>query len=391
MIRTILSSSLPNTRIKFNLIRNQCLVNRVLLSSSSASSVSSSSSSSAAGSSSSSATETNTMTVREALNAAIDEEMERDKDVFVIGEEVAQYQGAYKVTKGLFQKYGEKRVIDTPITEMGFTGLAIGAAYKGLKPIVEFMTFNFSMQAIDQIINSAAKNLYMTAGHVNVPIVFRGPNGAAAGVGAQHSQCFAAWYGSVPGLKVVAPYSSEDAKGLLKASIRDPNPVVFLENELLYGVGFPMSAEAMSKDFVLPIGKAKIEREGKHLTIITFSRMVGLALDVAEKLSRSDNISIEVVNLRTIRPLDTKTIIQSAKKTGRVITLEEGWPQSGIGSEICAILFESEAFDYLDAPVERVTGADVPMAYAINLEKASLPQVDDVIAAVKRVTKGMKI
>jgi len=247
------------------------------------------------------------------------------------------------------------------------------------------------MQAIDQIINSAAKNLYMTAGHVNVPIVFRGPNGAAAGVGAQHSQCFAAWYGSVPGLKVVAPYSSEDAKGLLKASIRDPNPVVFLENELLYGVGFPMSAEAMSKDFVLPIGKAKIEREGKHLTIITFSRMVGLALDVAEKLSRSDNISIEVVNLRTIRPLDTKTIIQSAKKTGRVITLEEGWPQSGIGSEICAILFESEAFDYLDAPVERVTGADVPMAYAINLEKASLPQVDDVIAAVKRVTKGMKI
>ncbi len=247
------------------------------------------------------------------------------------------------------------------------------------------------MQAIDQIVNSGAKNLYMTAGHVNVPIVFRGPNGAAAGVGAQHSQCFAAWYGSVPGLKVLSPYSSEDAKGLMKAAIRDPNPVVFLENELLYGTSFPMSAEAMSKDFVLPIGKAKIEREGKHVTIVTFSRMVGLALDVADKLAKSDNLSIEVINLRSIRPLDAKTIIQSAKKTGRVVTLEEGWPQHGIGSEICALMMESDAFDYLDAPVERVTGADVPMPYAINLEKAALPQSDDLIAAIKRVTKGLKV
>lgn len=247
------------------------------------------------------------------------------------------------------------------------------------------------MQAIDQIVNSGAKNLYMTAGHVNVPIVFRGPNGAAAGVGAQHSQCFAAWYGSVPGLKVLSPYSSEDAKGLLKAAIRDPNPVVFLENELMYGTSFPMSAEAMSKDFVLPIGKAKIEREGKHVTIVTFSRMVGLALDVADKLAKSDNLSIEVINLRSIRPLDAKTIIQSAKKTGRVVTLEEGWPQHGVGSEICALMMESDAFDYLDAPVERVTGADVPMPYAINLEKAALPQSDDLVAAIKRVTKGLKV
>lgn len=247
------------------------------------------------------------------------------------------------------------------------------------------------MQAIDQIVNSGAKNLYMTAGHVNVPIVFRGPNGAAAGVGAQHSQCFAAWYGSVPGLKVLSPYSSEDAKGLLKAAIRDPNPVVFLENELMYGTSFPMSADAMSKDFVLPIGKAKIEREGKHVTIVTFSRMVGLALDVADKLAKSDNLSIEVINLRSIRPLDAKTIIQSAKKTGRVVTLEEGWPQHGVGSEICALMMESDAFDYLDAPVERVTGADVPMPYAINLEKAALPQSDDLVAAIKRVTKGLKV
>jgi pyruvate dehydrogenase E1 component beta subunit len=247
------------------------------------------------------------------------------------------------------------------------------------------------MQAIDQIVNSAAKNLYMTAGHVNVPIVFRGPNGAAAGVGAQHSQCFAAWYGSVPGLKVLCPYSSEDAKGLLKAAIRDPNPVVFLENELIYGTSFPMSEEAMSKDFVIPIGKAKIEREGKHVSIITFSRMVGVSLEVAERLSKESGISVEVINLRSIRPLDKDAIIQSAKKTGRVVTVEEGWPQSGIGAEICAILFESEAFDYLDAPVERVTGADVPMPYAINLEKAALATPDDIIAAVKRTTKGLKI
>lgn len=325
------------------------------------------------------------MTVREAINQGIDEEMERDEAVFILGEEVAQYQGAYKVTKGLYQKYGDKRVIDTPITEMGFTGLAIGAAYKDLKPIVEFMTMNFSMQAIDQVINSAAKQYYMSAGNVPCPIVFRGPNGNAAGTAAQHSQCFAAWYSSCPGLKVVAPYSSEDAKGLIKAAIRDPNPVVVLEHELMYGVSFPMSDEAQSKDFVIPFGKAKIEKEGSDVTIVTFSKMVGLALEAAEVM-KSKGVSVEVINLLSIRPLDRDAIVNSVKKTGRIISLETGWPQCGIGSEIAAVLMETDAFNYLDAPMERVTGADVPMPYATDLENAALPQVDDVVAAIERTT-----
>ena len=327
---------------------------------------------------------TQMVTIREALNMAIDEEMESDESVFLIGEEVAQYNGAYKVTKGLYAKYGDKRVIDTPITEMGFAGLAIGASYKDLKPICEFMTFNFSMQAIDQVVNSAAKQYYMSAGDIACPIVFRGPNGVAAGVAAQHSQCFAAWFSSCPGLKVVAPYSAEDAKGLLKAAIRDPNPVVFLENELLYGVTFPLSDAAQSKDFVLPLGKAHVAKEGTDVTFVTFSKMVGTCLDAAAKLEAEHGISAEVVNLRTLRPLDRDAVIDSVKKTNRLVAVEEGWPQCGITSEICAIVMESEAFDYLDAPVERVTGADVPMAYAIPLEKMSLPQVDDIVAAALR-------
>ncbi len=324
------------------------------------------------------------LTVRDAIQMGIDQEMEKDEDVWILGEEVAQYQGAYKVTKGLVQKYGDKRVIDTPITEMGFTGLAIGAAYKGLKPIVEFMTFNFSMQAIDQIVNSAAKQYYMSAGTIPVPIVFRGPNGAAAGVGAQHSQCFAAWYSSVPGLKVVAPYSSEDAKGMIQAAINDPNPVVMLENELLYGVGFPMTEEAMGPNFKVPFGKVKVEREGTDVSIVTFSRMVGYALEAAAILEK-EGISVEVVNLRSIRPLDRDGIIASVKKTNRLVTVEEGWPQCGIGAEICGLMMESSAFDYLDAPVERISGADVPMPYAENLEKIALPQIENIAAGVRKV------
>lgn len=323
------------------------------------------------------------MPVREAICQALDEEMERDESVFIMGEEVAQYQGAYKVTKGLFQKYGDKRVIDTPITEMGFTGLGIGASFHDLKPVIEFMTINFSMQAIDQVINGAAKQFYMSGGDLACPIVFRGPNGFSAGTAAQHSQCFAAWYSSCPGLKVVAPYSSEDAKGLMKAAIRDPNPVMILEHELMYGVSFPMSDEAQSKDFVIPFGQAKIEREGSDVTIITFSKPVGLALEAAEVLE-AKGISAEVINLLSIRPLDRKTIIASAKKTGRVVALEQGWPQCGVSSEIAAILMETDAFNYLDAPMERVTGADVPMPYAADLEKMALPQLEDVVAAVER-------
>lgn len=323
------------------------------------------------------------MPVREAINSAIDEEMARDDRVFLMGEEVAQYQGAYKVSKGLFQKYGARRVIDTPITEMGFTGLACGAAYKGLRPIVEFMTYNFSMQAIDHVVNSAAKQYYMTGGDINVPIVFRGPNGSASGVAAQHSQDFSAWYSSVPGLKVVSPWSSEDARGLTKAAIRDDNPVVILENELLYGTPFPVSDAAQDKDFVIPIGQAKVEKEGKDVSIITFSKMVGVSLELAKKLE-ADGISVEVINLRTLRPLDRDAIIATAKKTGRVVSVEEGWAQCGIGAEIAGILMESEAFDYLDAPMERITGADVPMPYAIPLEKAALPSTDDIEAAVRR-------
>ena len=326
---------------------------------------------------------TQMVTIREALNMAIDEEMEADPNVFLIGEEVAQYNGAYKVTKGLYQKYGDKRVIDTPITEMGFTGLACGAAYKGLKPICEFMTFNFSMQGIDHVINSAAKQYYMTGGDFGCPVVFRGPNGVAAGVSAQHSQCFAAWYASVPGLKVISPWNAEDCKGLLKAAIRDPNPVVFLENELLYGKEFPLSDAAQSPDFVLPIGQAKVEKEGSDVTIVTFSKMVGHSLEAAELLA-SEGISVEVVNLRTIRPLDVPAIVASVKKTSRLVTVEEGWPQHGVGAEICALMMETEAFDYLDAPVQRVTGADTPMPYAQNLENAAIPQIGTIIAAVKK-------
>ncbi|GMI37306.1 hypothetical protein TrRE_jg9985 [Triparma retinervis] len=323
--------------------------------------------------------------VREALNMAIDQAMEEDDAVYVMGEEVAQYQGAYKVTKGLYQKYGERRVIDTPITEMGFTGLAIGSAYKNLKPIVEFMTFNFSMQAIDQIVNSAAKQYYMSAGDIACPIVFRGANGIAAGVAAQHSQCFAAWYSSVPGLKVVAPYSSEDAKGLLAAAIKDPNPVVVLEQELLYGTPFPMTEEQMGKDFIIPIGQAKIEREGSDVTIVTFSRGVGLSLEAAEELAAS-GISAEVINLRTLRPLDRDTVLSSIQKTGRVITVEDGWPQCGVGAEIAAMCMEDDTtFDSLDAPVQRLCMADVPMPYAQNLEEAAVPTVRDIVESVSKI------
>eukprot|EP01027_Heterolobosea_sp_BB2_P022455 GEZU01033066.1.p1 GENE.GEZU01033066.1~~GEZU01033066.1.p1 ORF type:complete len:372 (-),score=125.26 GEZU01033066.1:95-1183(-) len=325
------------------------------------------------------------MTVRDALNSALREELARDPKVFIIGEEVGNYQGAYKITKDLVQEFGPERVRDTPITEMGFAGLAVGAAMHSLKPVCEFMTFNFAMQAIDHIVNSAAKTYYMTGGQIKVPIVFRGPNGAAAGVAAQHSQCFAAWYSQVPGLKVLAPYSSEDARGLLKAAIRDGNPVVFLENELLYGEKFPVDDKILDKDFVLPIGKAKIERAGTDVTLVTFSKMVGYCLKAAEQLQKDHGISAEVINLRTIRPMDKDTIIESVKKTHRIVTVEEGWPQSGVGSEIAATIMESDAFDYLDAPLDRVCGADVPMPYAANLERAALPQVENIINAVKRV------
>lgn len=322
------------------------------------------------------------LTVRDALNSALDEEMAADPKVFIMGEEVGEYQGAYKVSRGLLEKYGPDRVRDTPITEAGFAGIGVGAAYYGLRPVVEFMTFNFSMQAIDHIINSAAKSNYMSSGQLSVPIVFRGPNGAAAGVGAQHSQCYSAWYASCPGLKVLTPYSSEDARGLLKAAIRDPDPVVFLENELLYGESFPVSANVLDSNFCLPIGKAKIEREGKHVTITSFSKMVGYALQAAEILSR-DGISAEVINLRSIRPLDRDTITASVKKTNRLVTVEEGFPQHGVGAEICAIVVE-ECFEYLDAPVERIAGADVPMPYAANLERLAVPQVEDIVRAAKR-------
>jgi pyruvate dehydrogenase E1 component beta subunit len=319
-------------------------------------------------------------TVREALRDAMAEEMRRDPDVFVMGEEVAEYQGAYKVTQGLLDEFGARRVIDTPITEHGFAGLAVGAAFGGLRPIVEFMTFNFAMQAIDHIINSAAKTLYMAGGELGCPIVFRGPNGAAARVGAQHSQEFSSWYAHCPGLKVVAPYSAADAKGLLKAAIRDPNPVVFLENEVLYGQSFDVPK---LDDFVVPIGRAKIVRGGGHVTITAFSLMVDRAIKAAEKLAE-EGIEAEVIDLRTIRPLDTETIVESVKKTNRIVSVEEGWPQSGIGSEIAAVMME-QAFDWLDAPVTRVHGKDVPMPYAANLERLALPQVEDVVAAAKAV------
>ena len=321
------------------------------------------------------------MTVRQALNEAMAEELRRDKDVFIMGEEVAEYQGAYKITQGLLQEFGKERVIDTPITEHGFAGLAVGAAFAGLKPVVEFMTWNFAMQAIDQIINSAAKQLYMSGGQVKAPMVFRGPNGAAARVGAQHSQDYSAWYSHVPGLTVIAPYSAADAKGLLKAAIRSPNPVVFLENEILYGsTGLVPQVD----DFVLPIGKARIARKGADVTVVSFSMGMRYATQATEKLVAA-GVDVELIDLRTLRPLDSDTVIESVKKTGRLVTVEEGWPQGGIGAELSARVME-EAFDYLDAPVTRVTGKDVPMPYAANLEKLALPNVDEVIAAVNAVT-----
>jgi pyruvate dehydrogenase E1 component beta subunit len=321
------------------------------------------------------------MTVRQALNEAMAEELRRDKDVFVIGEEVADYQGAYKITQNLLQEFGPERIIDTPITEHGFAGLATGAAFAGLKPIVEFMTWNFAMQAIDQIINSAAKQLYMSGGQVKAPIVFRGPNGAAARVAAQHSQDYSAWYSHIPGLTVIAPFSAADAKGLLKAAIRSPNPVVFLENEILYGSN---GLVPKVDDFVLPIGKARIARAGKDVTIVAYSMGMRYATQATEKLVAA-GVDVELIDLRTLRPLDIDTVIESVKKTGRCVTVEEGWPQGSIGSEISARLME-QAFDYLDAPVTRVTGKDVPMPYAANLEKLALPNVDEVIAAVNVVT-----
>ncbi len=320
------------------------------------------------------------MTVREALRDAMAEEMRKDESVFLMGEEVAQYQGAYKVSQGLLDEFGAKRVIDTPITEHGFAGLGVGAAFAGLKPIVEFMTFNFAMQAIDQIINSAAKTHYMSGGQMTCPIVFRGPNGAAARVGAQHSQCYASWYAHVPGLRVVAPWSATDAKGLLKAAIRDPNPVIFLENEILYGQSFDVPDDP---DFVLPIGKAKIERPGKDVTITAFSIMVGKALAAADELAKQ-GIDAEVINLRSLRPFDSETIVESVKKTNRLVSVEEGWSFAGIGSELAAQMMEL-AFDWLDAPVKRVHGADVPLPYAANLEKLALPQVENIVAAAREV------
>lgn len=323
---------------------------------------------------------TTSTTVRDALRDAMAEEMRGDENVFLMGEEVGQYQGAYKVSQGLLDEFGEMRVIDTPITEHGFTGLGVGAAFAGLKPIVEFMTFNFAMQAMDHLINSAAKTNYMSGGQMGCPAVFRGPNGAAARVGAQHSQCYASWYAHVPGLYVLAPYSAADAKGLLKSAIRDPNPVIFLENEILYGQSFDVPDD---DDWTVPIGKAKIVREGSDVTITAFSVMVGHALAAAEELSKQ-GIEAEVIDLRTLRPLDTETIVNSVKKTNRIVSVEEGWPVAGMGSEIAAIMME-EAFDWLDAPLKRVCAVDVPLPYAANLEKLALPQVADVVTAAKAV------
>jgi pyruvate dehydrogenase E1 component beta subunit len=318
------------------------------------------------------------LTVREALRDAMAEEMRRDENVFLMGEEVAEYQGAYKVSQGLLEEFGARRVVDTPISEHAFTGLGIGAAFAGLRPIVEFMTWNFAMQAMDQLINSAAKTRYMSGGQMHCPIVFRGPNGAAARVAAQHSQDYSSWYAHVPGLKVIAPYTAADHKGLLKSAIRDPNPVIFLENELVYGATFPVP---LADDYIVPIGKARIARAGDGVTIVSFSRLVQVALAAAAKLGE-EGISAEVIDLRTLRPLDTETIVASVKKTNRIVTVEEGWAYAGIGSEIAAIMTE-QAFDYLDAPPARVAAKDVPLPYAANLERLALPQIDDVIDAAK--------
>lgn len=322
-----------------------------------------------------------TQTVREALRDAMAEEMRSTDEVFVMGEEVAEYQGAYKITQGLLDEFGARRVIDTPITEHGFAGIGVGAAFGGLRPIVEFMTFNFAMQAIDQILNSAAKTLYMSGGQMGCPIVFRGPNGAAARVGAQHSQCYAAWYAQIPGLKVVMPYSAADAKGLLKTAIRDPNPVIFLENEILYGRSFDVPD---LEDFTVPFGKAKIWREGSDVTIVSFGIGMTYALEAAERLAK-DGISAEVIDLRTIRPMDTDAILASVMKTNRLVTVEEGYPQGSVGNYITSVVMEN-AFDYLDAPVINLTGKDVPMPYAANLEKLALVTTDEVVKAVHKVT-----
>lgn len=326
------------------------------------------------------------VSVRDALNLAMEEEMERDDRVYVMGEEVGEYQGAYKITRGLLQKFGPQRVRDTPITEAGFAGIGVGSAMAGLKPIVEFMTFNFAMQAIDHIINSAAKTLYMSAGQIQCSMVFRGPNGAASGVGAQHSQCFAAWYMAVPGLKVVAPWSAEDARGLMKAAIRDPDPVVFLENELLYGQEFPVSKESQHKDWTTPIGKAKCELVGDDLSIVTFSKCVGVSLKAAEILA-AEGINVEVINLRSLRPIDRDAITETVMKTKRLMTVEEGWPACGVGSEIVAITMET-AFDYLDCPPERIAGAEIPMPYAINLERQALPGIDDIVNTARKMVNN---
>jgi len=325
-------------------------------------------------------TEMVSTTVREALRDAMAEEMRRDENVFIMGEEVAEYQGAYKITQNLLQEFGARRVVDTPITEHGFAGIGVGAAMAGLRPIVEFMTFNFAMQAIDHIVNSAAKTLYMSGGQMGAPIVFRGPSGAAARVGAQHSQCYAAWYSHIPGLKVVMPYTAADAKGLLKAAIRDPNPVIFLENEILYGQSFDVPK---LDDFVLPIGKARIHKTGKDVTIVSFGIGMTYALKAIAELEK-DGIDVELIDLRTIRPMDLPTVIESVKKTGRLVTVEEGYPQSSVGTEIATRVMQ-EAFDYLDAPILTIAGKDVPMPYAANLEKLALPNVDEVIQAVKTV------
>jgi pyruvate dehydrogenase E1 component beta subunit len=323
---------------------------------------------------------TTTITVREALRDAMAEEMRRDPNVLLIGEEVAEYQGAYKVSQGLLQEFGPRRVIDTPITEQGFAGLGIGAAFGGLRPIVEFMTFNFAMQAMDQLINSAAKTRYMSGGQMSAPIVFRGPNGIASRVAAQHSQCYASWYAHVPGLKVVAPYSGADFKGLLKSAIRDPNPVIFLDHELVYGESFAVPEDP---EFLVPIGKARVARAGDNVTIVAFSRMVKLALQAAEELEKA-GVSAEVIDLRSLRPLDVEAIALSVKKTNRIVSVEEGWPFAGIGAEIAAIVME-ECFDWLDAPLKRVTGKDVPLPYAANLERLAVPQVEDIVAAAREV------
>jgi pyruvate dehydrogenase E1 component beta subunit len=324
---------------------------------------------------------TRTMTVREALRDAMAEEMRRDDTVFLLGEEVGEYQGAYKVSQGLLQEFGPRRVIDTPITEQGFAGLGVGTGFAGLRPIVEFMTFNFAVQAMDQIINSASKTRYMSGGQMSCPIVFRGPNGVAARVAAQHSQCYASWYAHCPGLKVIAPFTGADHKGLLKAAIRDPNPVVFLEHELVYGESFAVPEDP---DFVVPIGKARIARPGDHVTIAAFSRMVKLALQAAEVLEK-EGISAEIIDLRTLRPFDTATVAASVKKTNRIVSVEEGWAFAGIGAEIAAMVME-QCFDWLDAPLKRVAGKDVPLPYAANLERLALPQVEDIVTAAREVT-----